>query len=259
MHCALIDPVVVAFGPVVLTWYGILWAAGVTIWCTMTSREQRVRPEVVPAPLFPQFLFFSILGVLIGLKTGHGVMTDPWGLLSRPWGVVMFWEGGRSIHGGILGACAALLVFCRMHRLSVMKVADSSVLGVPWAVMFVKIGNLINGESFGRVSGGWWGIVFPCGGESLRHMVQLYEALLQGPILFLVLWKVKSRSGPPGLVAATFVMTYQAFRFLTDFFREPDPVCRLFWGSWTFSQVLCAASLAIGLVAWCHFRTRAEP
>ncbi|MBS1125295.1 MAG: lgt, partial [Nitrospirae bacterium] len=180
--------------------------------------------------------------------------------LAAPLEALAIWHGGMSFHGGLIGCIVAGLWWCRSKGVDPWRVADLLVVTAPIGLGLGRLGNFINGELYGRVTDVPWAMVFPSGGPLPRHPSQLYELLLEGVVLFLILWLLRPAVKREGLLTAVFLLCYGAFRFAVEFFREPDVQLGLVAGPFTMGQLLSAATIAAGIVvAVAAGRRRAEP
>jgi phosphatidylglycerol:prolipoprotein diacylglycerol transferase len=155
-----------------------------------------------------------------------------------------------SFHGGLIGAVALGILFCRRRKLPLWEAADVVIVTVPIALALGRLGNFINGELFGRPSTVPWAMVFPAGGPEPRHPSQLYEAALEGVVLFIILWLLKDRSFKAGTMVCFFLGGYGIFRFLVEFCRQPDPQIGLLWGLLSMGQILCLAMILAAVVLY---------
>jgi len=201
----------------------------------------------IPSEAAGDFLFYLVLGLLLGARIGYVIFYNLPVYVHRPWEVFAIWHGGMSFHGGLLGMIVSGWIFARRHHASFMELADIGALASPIGLMLGRIGNFINGELFGRVTTLPWGIVFPEGGPLPRHPSQLYESFLEGPVLFALLWWLRRRVRRPGEVLASFLVTYGVMRFSVEFFREPDPQIGFLMHWLTMGQILCLLMMAAGI------------
>jgi phosphatidylglycerol:prolipoprotein diacylglycerol transferase len=155
-----------------------------------------------------------------------------------------------SFHGGLIGSVIAGVFFCRRKNLPVWQTADVVIVTAPVGLGLGRLGNFINGELFGRPSTLPWAMVFPGGGQVPRHPSQLYEAALEGVLLFIVLWLLKDRSFKPGTMVCLFLGGYGIVRFVIEFFRQPDPHIGLLWSLLSMGQILCLATIIAGAVLY---------
>ena len=152
-----------------------------------------------------------------------------------------------SFHGGMIGMIVSGWIFARSRNVAFLELADIAAISVPIGLMAGRIGNFINGELYGRVTSAPWGIVFPDGGPLPRHPSQLYEAVFEGPILFLILWLLRRRMNVNGGILSLFIIFYGLFRFCIEFFREPDVQLGYLYFGLTMGQILCLLMIIGGL------------
>jgi phosphatidylglycerol:prolipoprotein diacylglycerol transferase len=198
-----------------------------------------------------EFLCYVFIGLLVGARLGYIFFYQYPNLadyIRNPLEIFAVWHGGMSFHGGLAGAVLAGLLFCRSRRLPFWEVADAVIVAAPAGLFFGRIGNFINGELYGRETDVPWAMIFPQGGPFPRHPSQLYEAILEGVVLFLILWKLRNRSMFPGALVPVFLCGYGSFRFLVEFFREPDPQLGIFLGIVSMGQILSLFMVALGLL-----------
>jgi phosphatidylglycerol:prolipoprotein diacylglycerol transferase len=188
-----------------------------------------------------------MLGVILGARLGYALFYDPRAYLHDPLEILRVWNGGMSFHGGLLGVLFAVWLFSRRRRLDFLQVVDFVAPLVPPGLFFGRLGNFINAELWGKVTDAPWGMVFPGAGSWPRHPSQLYEAALEGVLLFAVIWLYSSRPRPAGRVSGLFAVTYGLSRFLVELAREPDAhIGYLAFGWLTMGQVLCLPLLCVG-------------
>jgi phosphatidylglycerol:prolipoprotein diacylglycerol transferase len=258
-----IDPVLLSLGPFQIRWYGLMYVIGFTAaYFLITYQAKRFRWQQMRDQIDNLHLVL-ILGVIIGGRLGYVLLYNPNYYLGHPLAIPAIWTGGMSFHGGCLGALLAGYLFCRRTGLDFWKGADICIVTVPIGLFFGRLGNFINGELFGRITLAPWGMVFPDGGPLPRHPSQLYEALLEGLVLFAILWGVKNKPWQPayaahwphGTMLALFLGLYGCFRFMVEFVREPDPQIGLIGATLSMGQVLCLLMIGAGIVLWWSRRT----
>lgn len=242
-----IDPVLFRVGPLEIRWYGLMYLFGFFVAYLVIRSELRRKGGPIPIEAAGDLLFYLIIGLLIGARIGYAVFYNANVYLSAPWEVFALWHGGMSFHGGMIGMIVAGWLFARRNSAPFLELADIGALAAPIGLMLGRIGNFINGELYGRVTNLPWGIVFPLGGPLPRHPSQLYEALLEGPVLFSLMWWLRRRTEHNGEVLATFIVGYGVFRFLVEFLREPDPQIGFIAGWLTMGQILCLCMVAVGI------------
>jgi len=243
----IIDPVLFRIGPLAVRWYGLMYLLGFVAAYFVIRSELNRRQGPIAVEEADDLLFYLILGLLIGARLGYAIFYNLDSYFSAPWEIFAIWHGGMSFHGGLLGMLAAGLIFADRRNVQFLELADITALAAPIGLMLGRIGNFINGELFGRVSALPWAIVFPMAGDLPRHPSQLYEAILEGPVLFSLLWWLRVRTKKHGQILATFLVAYGAFRFLIEFLREPDPQLGFVLPGLTMGQVLCIAMLGAGI------------
>ena len=251
-----ISPVALSLGPVQVHWYGLMYLfAFLAGWGL--ARWRASRPAWIAAGWNGQkvddLLTWIMLGVVAGGRLGYVLFYDLPVYLDQPSEIFKIWNGGMSFNGGLIGVLLMGWWWSRRNKKKFMDVVDFVAPLVPPGLFFGRIGNFINGELWGGVTDGPLGMVFPTGGPLPRHPSQLYEAGLEGLVLFVVLWVYSSRIRPTGRVSGLFAVLYGVFRFAVEFVRQPDPqLGYLAFGWLTMGQLLCVPLLIAGL--WLLFR-----
>lgn len=257
-----IDPVAFQIGPAKVHWYGLMYLLGFLAgWWLGRVRAKQPQWGWKPADV-DDLLFFIALGVIIGGRLGYVFFYDFAHFVRAPWSVFAIWQGGMSFHGGLLGALLAVWLYARRRRRGFFAVTDFAAPLIPPGLGFGRIGNFINGELWGVPSELPWAMVFPdprAGGVP-RHPSQLYEAGLEGAVLFALLWLYSRRQRPVMAVSGAFLLGYGAFRFGVEFVRAPDPhIGYLAFGWLTMGHVLTAPMILLGLgLLWCAYRRAAS-
>lgn len=243
-----IDPVAVSIGPLQLHWYGLMYLVGFVVgWLLGRLRARRPGSGWTPVEV-DDLLTCVMLGVIVGGRLGYAIFYDLPAFLADPLEIFRIWHGGMSFHGGLLGAAGAFFWFARSRKRSFLQVSDFVAPLVPQALFFGRLGNFINGELWGKVSDAPWAMVFPGAGPLPRHPSQLYEALLEGLLLFVALWIYSATPRKPGAVSGFFALGYGLARFLVEFVRVPDAhLGYLAFGWLTMGQVLCLPLMGVGL------------
>lgn len=220
--------------------------------------ELKRRGGPIPAENADDLLFYLILGLLIGGRLGYVLFYNLPAYLRAPWEIFAVWHGGMSFHGGLVGMLVCGLIFSRRRRAPFWVLADIGAMAAPIGLMLGRVGNFINGELFGRVTSVPWGVVFPGGGNVPRHPSQLYEAFLEGPLLFTLLWLLRKKTKRPGEILCVFLAFYGTARFCVEFFREPDPQLGFIVFGLSMGQLLCLCMLVGAGILW-HFLPRDRP
>jgi len=242
-----IDPVIFSIGPLAVRWYGMMYLLGFVGGYFMMCHVSRLREMAIKKEVISDLLFYAVLGVVIGGRLGYTLFYNSGYYLSHPLEILYVWEGGMSFHGGLLGVLTVLLIFCRRCSLALLLVADLAVSAVPIGLWFGRIGNFINAELWGRVTEHPWGVIFPGGGSLPRHPSQLYEAVLEGLVLFILIYLLHRFRVRRGIPAFCFVLFYGIFRFLIEFVRQPDAHLGFLWGGATMGQLLSLPMILFGL------------
>jgi phosphatidylglycerol:prolipoprotein diacylglycerol transferase len=252
-----IDPVIVQIGPLAIHWYGLAYIVGILFAYWYAKRlvtDSRLWAGGA-LPMKPEdlddFLVWAAIGVVAGGRIGYILFYDFARYLANPLDIFAVWQGGMSFHGGFAGTTLAMILFARSRGINVWSFFDVVAAGAPVALGLVRSTNFINSELWGRPTDVPWAFVFPNGGPFARHPSQLYEAALEGLVLFLILRllthplrKLKS----PGFVAGAFVAGYGASRIVVEFFREPDQHIGYLLGDWlTMGMVLSAPMVVVGV------------
>lgn len=245
------DPVLIEIGPFAIRWYALAYIFGLILgWQVMRRLVQRPGWRITPTEV-DDLLLYVTLGVVIGGRLGYVLFYRPDFYLEHPLEALAVWQGGMSFHGGMLGVLAAIALFARLRRRRLLELADAVAVVTPIGLFLGRIANFINGELFGRVTDVPWGVIFPRGGPEPRHPSQLYEAGLEGLVLFAVLAYFAWRPRQPeteGRLAGIFLVGYACARSFAELFREPDAHLGFLLGGITMGQLLSLPMLAAGLV-----------
>ncbi len=220
-----LDPVIVQIGPLALRWYSLAYIGGIMLAWWYILRLIRKPGAPMSAAHIDSFVTYITLGIILGGRIGYVLFYDFAKYAERPLDALKLWEGGMSFHGALVGVLVAIALFVRAHKLSFLRFCDYVAVTIPFGLCLGRIANFINGELWGSTTTLPWGVIFPDGGPLPRHPSQLYEAALEGPLLFAILWwlfhKTQARYYP-GRIAGAFALFYGLFRFLVEFIREPD-------------------------------------
>ena len=241
-----IDPVIFSIGPVAVRWYGLMYVIGfVLAWILARRRSRRADTPIEPAQV-DDLIFYGMLGVILGGRLGYSFVYAWDQVLQDPLYVFRITEGGMSFHGGLLGVIVALWWYARKRRIRLLELTDFAAPLVPLGLGFGRIGNFINGELWGKPTDVPWGFIVNGVG---RHPSQLYEALLEGLLLFVILWTYSAKERPYMAVSGLFLLCYGSFRFLVEFWRLPDAdIGYLAFGWLTMGQVLSTPMILAGAV-----------
>ena len=253
-----IDPVIIHIGPLALRWYGLMYLFGFFAAFFLVKKQileelagktqERLASELT---LLDGIMVALVAGVIIGGRLGYVLFYNLPYFINHPVEIIATWHGGMSFHGGAAGALLAGWTYCRLHHTDFFKWSDRFCITAPIGLGLGRIGNFINGELYGRPSNVPWAMIFPEGGFVPRHPSQLYEALLEGVLLFCLLWPTRNKPWPYGRKTALFFMLYGVIRFFVEFFREPDAQLGFIALGWvTMGQVLSVAIMLFGAGLW---------
>jgi phosphatidylglycerol:prolipoprotein diacylglycerol transferase len=245
-----IDPVAISLGPLVIRWYALAYIAGLLLgwrYCRyLAARGGPVSPDA-----FDDFLTWATLAVVIGGRLGYVLFYRPDHFLFHPLEIFEVWQGGMSYHGGMIGVLLAIFLYARRHAIPGLALGDLVAAAAPIGLFFGRIANFINSELFGRPSDVPWAMVFPNGGPEPRHPSQLYEATLEGLVLFVLLaWlahkpELRARHG---FIGGAFLVGYGVARIISEFFREPDTFIGFLSFGTTWGQWLSLPMVIVGVV-----------
>lgn len=251
------DPVAFQIGPLAIHWYALMYLLGFAIAYGLLrvrlhhppfnriDKPKRWTPEDLE-----NILVASIVGVMVGGRLGYCFFYQPGYYLTHPIDIIKIWDGGMSFHGGAIGVAVALLVFARRTRRPFLEVTDLLLPAVPTGLAAGRLGNFINGELWGRPTDVPWAMIFPNHDMTPRHPSQLYQLALEGLLLFALLWLFARRERARGEVSAAFLVGYGAFRFIAEFFREPDDFLGLLSLNLSMGQWLCIPMILAGIGMW---------
>jgi phosphatidylglycerol---prolipoprotein diacylglyceryl transferase len=257
------DPVALQIGPLAIRWYALAYIVGILLSWRLLRRLVLQPPEVANTVQVDDFVSWATLGVVLGGRLGYCLFYQPAIYLSDPLSILKVWTGGMSFHGGMLGVAIAIVWFCRHNRIPVLGFADRLAVCAPIGLGLGRIANFVNGELWGRPAPDWlpWAMVFPHGGPVARHPSQIYQALMEGLLLFLVLFLLSRREAIRarfGMLTGVFLIGYAMARITGELFREPDEFLGFLWFGATMGQLLSIPMLLAGL--WLVLRRKAaEP
>lgn len=248
-----IDPVLVAIGPFAIRWYALAYVAGLVFAWWLARRVVAQPPVVMEPKQVDDFLFYAALGVILGGRIGYVLFYKPGFYIEHPEQILTVWKGGMSFHGGLLGVTVAVLWYAWRYRISLFAFADVIALSTPIGLMLGRLANFINGELWGRSSDVPWAMIFPADPLQVpRHPSQLYQAFLEGAVLFavlLILWQVFKARRRPGLLCGAMWAGYGLARFTGELWREPDAHLGYLFGGWfTMGMLLSLPLIAFGAV-----------
>jgi phosphatidylglycerol:prolipoprotein diacylglycerol transferase len=259
------DPTAIAIGPIAIRWYALAYICGIVLgWIYGRSLLKNESLWGGPAPIsllqLDDFILWVTVGIILGGRTGYVLFYNFPFFVQHPAEIFELWKGGMSFHGGFMGCVVAVICFARVNNLSILSLGDITTAVAPIGLLLGRIANFINGELWGRPADPSlpWAMIFPTGGPLPRHPSQLYEAGMEGILLFTVL-AVMIRLGAlkrPGLILGSFIALYGIARIIGEHFREPDPQLGFLWGGLTMGMLLSMPMVIAGAIiivwAWRH-------
>ncbi|MDQ3060533.1 MAG: prolipoprotein diacylglyceryl transferase [Pseudomonadota bacterium] len=255
-----INPIALQLGPLGIHWYGLTYLAAFGLFFFLAILRLRHQPYAsIKGPGawsrqdIEDILFLGVMGVVIGGRIGYCLFYKPDYYLSHPLQIFYVWQGGMSFHGGMLGVLASQLWFARTRQRPWLQVMDFIAPCVPTGLAAGRVGNFINGELWGRFSDPDlpWGMVFRHSGSLLpRHPSQIYQFLMEGLLLFILLWLYARKPRKMGQVSGAFLLGYGVFRFIAEFFREPDDYLGILSLGLSMGQWLCIPMIVGGVALW---------
>jgi phosphatidylglycerol:prolipoprotein diacylglycerol transferase len=250
------NPVLVQLGPFAIRWYALAYITGLLAGWWAMRRLVRLPPAVATIALVDDFLTWATLGVVLGGRLGYILFYQPGEYLTHPLAILQVWKGGMSFHGGMLGVVTALIIYCRRNAIPLLGFADRLSIVSPIGLGLGRIANFINGELWGRPTDVPWAMIFPRDPDQLpRHPSQLYQAAMEGLLLFLLIFtlsRFERIRGRFGCLTGAFLIGYGIARIIGEFFREPDPFLGYLWHGATMGQILSFPMIlaGAGLVAY---------
>ena len=254
-----INPIALQVGPLAIHWYGITYLVAFALFFWLATRRLRHEPYASitqPAPWtrrdIEDMLFYGVLGVIVGGRLGYCLFYKPAYYLTHPLEIFAIWQGGMSFHGGMLGVILAMIWWAHTRRRPWLQVTDLIAPCVPLGLASGRVGNFINGELWGRLADPSlpWAMVFPAAGPEPRHPSQVYQFLLEGVLLFVLLWLYARKPRKMGQVSGAFLVGYGLFRFIAEYFREPDAFLGLQALGLSRGQWLCVPMILAGALMW---------
>ena len=248
MNYPVFDPVALDFGFIKIHWYGLMYLFGFLFGYWLALHRIAAGRFPITKDQMSNFLSWIAIGVIVGGRTGYMVFYQTERLMHDPLSIFYVWEGGMAFHGGLLGVIGLTWFYANKVGVKPLVLGDALAPMIPIGLGLGRLGNFIGAELWGRPTDLPWGMVFPSAGPELRHPSQLYELLLEGLILFILVWWFSAKSRQPGRVTGLFLVGYGVSRFMVEFVREPDGHLGFVWLDWmTMGQLLTVPMMLVGL------------
>jgi phosphatidylglycerol:prolipoprotein diacylglycerol transferase len=248
------DPVLISFGPIAIRWYALAYIVGILLgWLYAREIIRRERLWSAPMPMtvsdYDDFVLWVTLGIILGGRIGYVLFYNPGYFAAHPLESFQLWKGGMSFHGGFLGCVVTVIAFALRRGIPMLSLGDLTCAAGPIGLLLGRLANFVNGELWGRPTDVPWAMVFPSGGPFPRHPSQLYEASLEGVLLFVVLLILVRRGAlkRPGLIIGSFAVGYGILRIVGETFREPDAQLGFLWGGMTMGMLLSVPLILAGI------------
>ena len=256
-----ISPVAIAIGPLTIRWYALAYVAGILLgqYYVMWLNKRLPKP-ILGEKARDDLILYAVIGIILGGRIGYVLFYNLSYYLDNPADIAQVWHGGMSFHGGLLGVLIAFYFFARRFKIRWLQLMDLLAAVTPIGLFFGRLANFVNGELWGRVTNQRWGMVFPHGGDLPRHPSQLYEAGLEGLVLFLVLYLLATKTKAlryRGILGGVFIGGYGLARFIIEFFREPDAQLGFVLGPFSMGQMLCVPMILLG--TWLVISAKKKP
>ena len=241
-----IDPVFLSIGPLQFRWYGLMYVLSFIATYFIIRSEAARKKLALTSNDIADLVFYGAMGVVLGGRTGYIIFYNLGFYLANPLKLFAVWEGGMSFHGGFLGVLLAFSIYAKRKSIPFLALTDLAALCAPVGLGLGRIGNFINGELYGRPTNAAWGIIFPGSDGVPRHPSQLYEAFLEGIVLLIIVRFVSKKTTTNGVTSFTTCAGYGLFRFIVEFFRQPDAQIGLFYGFFSMGQLLSLPMFLLG-------------
>ena len=245
-----INPVAIDLGFIQIRWYAISYIAGILLSWVLILNIIKFKNLKVDNKVISELISNSMIGIIIGGRLGYVIFYNPDYYLNNLLEIFKLWNGGMSFHGGFIGVVFAVIYSSKISKTPILILADLIAIVAPIGIFFGRLANFINGELYGRITNHSFGMIFPNAGNSPRHPSQLYEAFFEGFLLFIIMLlfiKFTNILNKKGLITALFLSCYGSFRFMIEFFREPDSNIGLLYFNFSMGQLLSLPMILVGL------------
>ncbi len=245
-----IDPIALSFGPIAIRWYSLAYIAGI-LFTLFWLKKVNQKDQILSKEAYDEWLFWAVLSILLGGRIGYVLFYNPFYFLSNPSEILAFWHGGMSFHGGLIGSIVGMWLFAKKYKVNFLALTDALSVAAPVGLFFGRLANFVNMELYGRVTESNYGVIFPNAGNLPRHPSQIYEAILEGLFIFIILLflhkftKIKEKKG---ILSGLFLVLYGFSRVLIENFREPDQQIGFLFAKITMGQLLSIPLILFGII-----------
>ncbi|MFT7087366.1 MAG: phosphatidylglycerol:prolipoprotein diacylglycerol transferase [Rickettsiales bacterium] len=245
-----IDPNIISIGPIAIRWYSLAYIAGILFAWFLIKSVNKKKP-IMSKEAWDDWLFWAVIGIILGGRLGYVLFYNFGFYFQHPWQILAVWQGGMSFHGGLIGAIAAMFLFAKKYKINFLELTDILAIAAPIGLFFGRVANFVNMELYGRVTNSNFGVIFPNAGNLPRHPSQLYEAALEGLLLFLILFclsKFTKIKEIKGFLSGLFLIGYGSARIFAEQFRQPDEQIGFLFSHLSMGQILSVPLIIFGLV-----------
>ena len=251
-----LDPVLIDLGFFQIRWYSIAYILGIILgWLyankiIKSTEKNKYNFVQISTQQFDSLIVYLVIGIIIGGRLGYVIFYNLEYYSQNFFEIIKLWQGGMSFHGGLLGVVISIIIFSKKNKISFFKIADIVSCVAPIGIFFGRIANFINGELYGKISSLPWSVIFPSAGNSPRHPSQIYEALLEGIVLYLIINYFALKKDliyKPGFISSLFLIIYSILRIFSEIFREPDSHLGLLFNYFSMGTLLSLLTIIFGL------------
>ncbi len=246
-----LSPEIISIGGFSIKWYGLAYVVSILIGWKYISVISKNNGSIVSKKNIDDLVVWIAIGIILGGRLGYVFFYQPIEYIQKPIEIIAIWNGGMSFHGGLIGVLVSIIIFSKVRNISIFYISDMLAIVTPIGLFFGRLANFINQELWGKVTAVPWAVKFPSGGYLPRHPSQVYEALLEGLLLYLILgalWHFTKIRNKPGILTGIFVSGYSIFRVFVEFFREPDSNLGYIFYIFSMGQILSAPLLLFGII-----------
>lgn len=241
-----LDPVAISFGSIAIRWYSLAYIAGI-LFTLFWLKKCNEKDNFLSPKAYDDWLLWAVFSIMFGGRLGYVFFYNPQYFLKFPLDIFAFWQGGMSFHGGLLGSIFGMWLFAKKYKVDFLKLTDCLSVAAPVGLFFGRLANFVNMELYGRVTGSNFGVIFPNADNLPRHPSQLYEAFLEGVVMFVILFSLRNFSQKRGFLSGMFLILYGSFRLIVENFRQPDEQIGFLFAKITLGQALSLPLIFLGI------------